>query len=317
VHPILGVTAASGSGKSSAIRAGLLPKIRADELRDARGGAGTRALVLILRPENDPWKQLAKALVRLAEPGLNILDADDEADKRAHLLRETPRKLVDYAAVLLREKGADRLVIFVDQFEELFTLSGHERGEESTERPGASGKGAASDRESAGPNAGSPDGTGKKRPDFRDLMVATAGLRGPSRIQWLYALRGDFADRGFKHRAFADAVGDGNLMLADMTAEELQEAIRRPANALDVEFEGGTAVHPGLASRIAEDAGATAGALPLMQHVLEQLWLGMRDRRLTHAAYNELGGLRGALNLHAERVFANLPLDKHRATRRG
>src|SRR4051794_9732352 len=136
-------------------------------------------------------------------------------------------------------------------------------------------------------------------------MVATAGLRGPPRIQWLYALRGDFADRGFKHRAFADAVGDGNLMLADMTAEELQEAIGRPANALDVEFEGGTAVHPGLASRIAQDAGATAGALPLMQHVLEQLWPGMRDRRLTHAAYNELGGLRGALNRHAEQVFAD------------
>lgn len=310
VHPILGVTAASGSGKSSAIRAGLLPKIRAGDLRDTRGRAGTRALVLILRPENDPWKQLAKALVRLAEPGLGILAADDQADSRARFLRENPRKLVDYAVALLEKEGADRLVIFVDQFEELFTLSGHERGEESAERPDASGKGAASDRESAGPNAGSPDGVGKKRPDFRDLMVATAGLKGPPRIQWLYALRGDFADRGFKHRAFADAVGDGNLMLADMTAEELQEAIHRPATALDVRFEGGTAVHPGLANRIAQDAGATAGALPLMQHVLEQLWRGMRDRRLTHAAYDELGGLRGALDLHAERVFADLPPDQ-------
>ena len=294
VHPILGVTAASGSAAPPSAP-GCCQKLWAGELRDARGGTGTRALVLILRPENDPWKQLAKALVRLAEPSLGILAADDEADRRACFLRETPRKLVDYAAILLREEGADRLVIFVDQFEELFTLSGHERGEESAERPGASGKGAASDRENAGPNAGSPDGISKKRPDFRDLMVATAGLRGPPRIQWLYALRGDFADRGFKHRAFADAVGDGNLMLADMTAEELQEAICRPATALDVEFEGGTVVGPRLASRIAQDAGATAGALPLMQHVLEQLWLGVRDRRLTHAAYNELGGLRGAL----------------------
>jgi hypothetical protein len=310
VHPILGVTASSGSGKSSAIRAGLLPKIRAGELRDARIGSGMRALVLILRPENDPWKQLAKELVRLAEPGLDILTADDEADKRACLLREAPRKLVDYAAVLLREKGADRLVIFVDQFEELFTLSGHERGEDSAEGPRALGKSESSNHEIGGPNAGSANSTGKKQPDFRDLMVATAGLRVSPCIQWLYALRGDFADRGFKHRAFADAVGDGNLMLADMTAEELQEAICRPAKVLDVEFEGGMAVHPGLASRIAQDAGATGGALPLMQHVLEQLWLGMRDRRLTHAAYDELGGLRGALNRHAGRVFADLPVDK-------
>lgn len=288
MHPILGVTAASGSGKSSAIRAGLLPRIRAGELRDAKG-AVTSAVVLILRPENDPWKQLAKALLRPAVMGLDILAADDEADERAQLLRQTPQKLVDYAKDLLKQQGADRLVIFVDQFEELFTLSGHERGEES---------------------ARSSDGTGGKRPDFRDLMVATAGLKGSPRIQWFYALRGDFADRAFKHRAFADAVGDGNLMLADMTSEELQDAIARPATTLDVTFDGGTAAYPGLTTRIAADAGATAGALPLMQHVLEQLWLGMRERRLTHAAYDDLKGLQGALNLHAERVFTDLSPDQ-------
>ena len=65
------------------------------------------------------------------------------------------------------------------------------------------------------------------------------GGRGAATIQWLYALRGDFADRAFKHPGFTSCVGDGNVMLSDMTDDELQQAIRSPAAALDVVFEEG------------------------------------------------------------------------------
>jgi hypothetical protein len=148
-----------------------------------------------------------------------------------------------------------------------------------------------------------------ERLDFRDLMVATAGLSGRAgapKLQWLYALRGDFADRAFRHPAFKDAVGEGNEFLADMRPDELRDAIRKPAAALDVEFEGGTDTQPGLVWRIAQDAGDTVGSLPLMQHILEELWEGMHERRLTHKVYEELGELTGALDRHAEAVYAAL-----------
>ena len=80
----------------------------------------------------------------------------------------------------------------------------------------------------------------------------------------------------------------------------------------DVEFEGGTLTQPGLVERIARDAGATVGSLPLMQHVLEQLWEGMQGRRLTHKAYEGLGEIKGALNRHADAVFAALTADEQR-----
>lgn len=268
---IVGVTAASGAGKSSAIRAGLLPRIRREY----------NAVVLAMRPYDDPWKQLADALVPRLFPDDQPGERPGRARQKVAELRENFTVLCDDARTILEEEGKSRLVIFVDQFEELFTAG------------------------DAGRLANGTDG----RPDFRDLMVATAqlsGRAGAPKLQWLYALRGDFADRAFRYPAFKDAVGEGNEFLADMRPEELRDAIKKPAAALDVEFEGGTDTQPGLVERIARDAGATVGSLPLMQHVLEELWDGMRERCLSHKAYEDLGELTGALDRHADAVLAAL-----------
>lgn len=282
-HPLVGATAASGSGKSSAIRAGLIPKLRVDG----------RTLILVMRPESHPWKQLALHLCRLEDPDALVLTLDDRAHDRARMLRENPDKLPDYAAHLLKQHDADRLLIVVDQFEELFTLAGHDR---------QSVVGGGQTEVARQPD----DGEGRVRPDFRDLMVASANLdprNGRPQIQWLFALRGDFADRAFRHRGFADRVGDGNVFLADMTDTELHCAVSEPAARLGVRFEGGTDREPGLAERIVRDGGHKRGSLPLVQHLLAELWRGMRGRLLTHVAYQDLGKVEGALERHAERVF--------------
>lgn len=295
-HSLLGVTAASGAGKSSAIRAGLLPRLRADR----------SSVVLIMRPGNDPWKALLKALLHQIDPGADLLAADDRADEMAVRLRKDSGKLKDYASDLLKKADAERLMIFVDQFDELFTLAGHEQAPTTEEK-------------------GSKDIPRSAREDFRDLMVATASLKGSAHIQWLFSLRGDFADRAFRPPAFVTLLGDGNVMLPDMRPEELRTAIRSPAQALDVDFEKGTDEEPGLVERIARDAGATVGALPLMQHVLEQLWRGLEvrknpdgevERELSHAAYDSLGGLQGSLNRHAEQVFGELSQEEQGLVRR-
>ena len=53
-----------------------------------------------------------------------------------------------------------------------------------------------------------------------------------------------------------------------------------------------------------------------MQHVLAELWKGMRDRILTHDAYEQLGELEGALDRHAEAVFARLTKEEQGLARR-
>lgn len=289
-HPLLGVTAASGSGKSSAIRAGLLPKLRR---RDD-------VLIITMRPASDPWKQLALGLAPLLYPNADLGDRVLNVEKIRRGLKSAPDYLRDCASGLLVDRQAERLLIFVDQFEELFTQAGHDR------ELGESGK------------AGEPDeATGsQKRDDFRDLMVATAALDGPTHVQWLYALRGDFAGRAFRHPGFVKLLGDGDIKLPDMGPEDIRSAIRCPAETLNVGFGPGTEDQPGLIERIARDAGETGGALPLMQHVLELLWRGMKQRTLAHEAYDDLGGLEGALNQHAETVFTGLSADEQVFARR-
>lgn len=289
-HPLLGVTAASGSGKSSAIRAGLLPALRRrDDL-----------LIITMRPAGDPWKQLARGLAPLLYPNADLGDRVLNAEKIRGKLKSTPDYLRDCASGLLEERQAKRLVIFVDQFEELFTQAGHDRAEEEDDK------------------GGDPDQESLPRPreDFRNLMVATAELDGSVQVQWIYALRGDFAGRAFRHPGFVKLLGDGDIKLPDMGPEDIRAAIRCPAESLNVGFGPGTEDQPGLIERIARDAGETGGALPLMQHVLELLWRGMKQRTLAHEAYDDLGGLEGALDQHAEAVFAVLSADEQVAARR-
>jgi len=285
-HKIFGVTAGSGAGKSSAIRAGLLPRLKTN----------LGAVVLVMRPYDDPWKQLAAALEPRLFPGAPPGERPGRVRTKAAELRANPSVLWDDTTTILEMAPATRLLIFIDQLEELFTIAeGHE------------------------PAAGAPASVGQASTDFCDFMVATAHLgrrAGVPKLQWLYALRGDFADRAFRHPAFRDAVGQGNEFLADMRPAELRDAIEKPAAALDVLFEGGTSTQPGLVERIARDAGARDGSLPLMQHVLEELWDRMCERRLTHEAYEAMGQLSGALDRHAETVFAALNAEEQRLTPR-
>jgi hypothetical protein len=245
-----------------------------------------------MRPSSDPWERLAAALVPWLYPNDQPGEQDARVASKSEELRADPSTLRRNAATIVCITGAERLLIVVDQFEELFTLAGHDRQAEGT---------------------GAADETPPTlRGDFRELMVATAQLKGTLKLQWLYALRADFAGQAFRHPLFKEAVSEGNEFLPDMKPDELREAIGRPAAELGVRFEGGMDTEPGLVERIARDAGATMGSLPLMQHVLDQLWEGMRDRCLTHKAYEALGKVTGALDRHADAVFAALPEDRQR-----
>src|SRR4029077_7067448 len=80
---------------------------------------------------------------------------------------------------------------------------------------------------------------------------------------------------------------------------ELRSAIERPAYLTGCELEGG------LADLLLNEVEAQSGRLPLLEHALLQIWQNREGgRRLTIAAYHEIGGVAGALEKHAEEVYA-------------
>ncbi|WP_150526768.1 trypsin-like peptidase domain-containing protein [Roseibium sediminis] len=281
-HPIIGVSAASGAGKSSVIKAGLIPRLR-------REGS---CIILQMRPGRDPQAALAKALSEAKHPTFSPIELLKPADKIDQRLREQQGKaaaeeLRKQATAILESYSAERLFIYVDQFEELFT---------NTEKEVATGDTSnKKNKETEFQEVAS---------DFRTLIAETASLDSFPSIQWCYSIRADFQDKLIPHRSFIDCRADGEVSLSNMTRQELCDAIRKPAEALKVPFRHHPASGENLVDRLADDAGKEDGGLPLLQHVLQLLWHDMKDRSLSHESYEELGELGGALNRYADGFVA-------------
>jgi hypothetical protein len=119
-HPLVAVLGASGSGKSSVVRAGLVPQLR-------RGASGRVWDVVTLVPGDRPLHALAAALIPLLEPEMTETDRLAEVGKLAEYLGEGRVALRDVVARALdKQPGTDRLLLVADQWEELYTLSREE-----------------------------------------------------------------------------------------------------------------------------------------------------------------------------------------------
>jgi hypothetical protein len=108
---LVAVIGASGSGKSSVIYAGLLPRLRPN-------GSW---LAVSFRPGSRPFHNLAEALVPLLEPDLRATDQLTEIGKLASALDQGHVWLTDtFAMILGKHPQANRLLLIADQFEELY-----------------------------------------------------------------------------------------------------------------------------------------------------------------------------------------------------
>ena len=257
-QPFVAVVGASGSGKSSVVRAGLVPRLRSDRR--------TAWETVILVPTDQPLKALARALVPLLEPTMGEVDRLAEAAKLAEHFRSGTISLYDIVErILEKQSGTDRVLIVVDQFEELYTLTSDEEA----------------------------------RRRFLDELLA-ASSRAGSKANVALTLRGDFVGKALAYRPLSDRLQDAQINLGPMTREELECAIRKPAEKIQLEFESG------LVKRILNDVGDEPGNLPLLEFVLKELWEKRRGRVLLNETYDAIGGLQGAVATKADELFKGL-----------
>ena len=258
----------SGSGKSSIVKAGLLPL-----LRRQRPPAATWDAVCFI-PGDRPFQHLAAALLPLLEPELAETEALAHSIQLAQLLAEGKATLADVAdRILAKSQGTDRLLLVADQFEELFTQ--------------------CQDNE---------------RRRFLDMLLQS---NDRSRLTGIITLRGTFYEHLIgADRRISDRLENAIVNLGPMTREELHKAIVDPAKRLGLSFE------PGLAKRMLDEVGDEPGNLPLLQFALTELWARREGRLMTHAAYEQTGGVSGAIVQRAESVFAGLSALQQEAAKR-
>ncbi|MFF1374896.1 hypothetical protein [Streptomyces sp. NPDC058308] len=121
-----------------------------------------------------------------------------------------------------------------------------------------------------------------------------------TRLRVILAVRADFYGLCAEHGPLADALGDANLLVGPMSPSRLREAIVRPASAERL------VVERALTARIVADVADEPGGLPLMAHALREVWRRRSGRTLTEAAYEAIGGVRGAVAHTAEDVYGRL-----------
>jgi class 3 adenylate cyclase len=251
------IVGTSGSGKSSALLAGLLPRLR------KAGGS----LFAIFRPDGQPFYSLAGALLPLLEPHLGETDRLVETGKLAEALTKGEVSLAHVAGrIVEKAPKASQIHLLIDQFEELYTLCPEVRLQKA----------------------------------FIDELLATveaakAQLDGSAAL--LLTLRADFMGQALSHRPFADALQEASLLMGPMTRQELHQAIKKPAEMQGAAFEAG------LVERILDDVGEKPGNLPLLEFTLTQLWERQMDGWLTHADYEAMGCVEGALAAYADQVW--------------
>ena len=225
----------SGSGKSSLLRAGLVPAIGEGRLPEA---GSARWPLAVFTPTAHPLSELSAQLERL-------------------------------------KVASGRVVLIVDQLEEVFTLCQDE-----------------AERETLISRLG-------------ELARLPGGAPGKVTALVVLGLRADFYGQAARYPLLRDVLRDAPVLLDPMSEDELRQAIIFPAREVGLEIE------PGLVEVLLRDLGVArqddrAGRLPLLAHALRATWQQRRGHRLTVDGYRATGGIERAIATTADRAYDGL-----------
>lgn len=274
------VSGPSGSGKSSLLRAGVIPA-----LRDGRLGADGSGEwpVLLFTPGPRPVEALATTLAELA--------GTDPAEIAAEM-REWPESSAHHARLAAGGAGVTGLHVVVDQLEEVFTQAadGEERRVFLTAVDAMARSGTAG-AETTGSNGSRPDG---------EKPAAAVAL----------GLRADFYHRALREPQLLRVLQNSQVVVGPMAEADLRAAIVEPARMAGIEIEDGLVgmILRDLAPAMQLDGQSAheTGALPLLSHALLATWERSPAGRLTLDAYTDAGAIRGSVASTADSVIDSL-----------
>jgi hypothetical protein len=262
---LLAVLGASGSGKSSVVLAGLLPYLQQDGVLSSKEWIYLDPIV----PGAHPLEALAVSFAQ--QPSLENVISLHTA------LTSDSLRVLHLLARQLAGSSSRKVLLFIDQFEEVFTLTTSE----------------------------------EERTHFLDLLLtAVTEPEGPFLV--VLTMRADFYERSMQYPTFFRLLDAQHVSVLPMEPEELRQVIELPACLPDVQltFEGD------LVGDLLFDMREQVNALPLLEFTLDQLFAYRSDSMLTMRAYREIGGLKGALAKHTEATYRILPTKEHQIVAR-
>lgn len=268
-NPLIILTGASGSGKSSVVFAGLIPSCR------------NQYQITYFRPTYpsiNPWENLASAFYRLAyaeKVNLTEIDSTEEREIRLNKIKKEEQqwaeslqqKGINFLSEIItniQAKNSLPILLVIDQFEELY----------------------------------SPQYESKLNL-FLDLLIVLINL-GSSNLKIVITLQAFFIEQASLYPNFGELLQKYQQLLIPLNEEELREVIINPSANLEVDFADG------LVDEIVRDSQEIADNLPMLEFALTELWQKQKSGIISYISYKELGGVSQSLTDHANKVLNQL-----------
>ncbi len=256
----LAILGASGSGKSSVLRAGLIYQLQqGHKLANSRDWQ-----ILITVPTEHPLKRLAELFV---DPNLPHLDKAEKLGKAKRLLEEDADGLPN----LVQTAEASRIVLIIDQFEEVFTLCQDD----------------------------------EEREKFLQCILGALATT-ENKLCLILAMRVDFFGKCLEkdYSGLGKKIQENLVTVTAMNQKQLKEAIIKPAERVNL------MVEDELVGEMFRDIKNSPGILPLLQYTLTEIWKRKTDNCLKLTTYTKLGRIAGTLNKRATEVYKEFALEE-------
>ena len=249
----LAIVGPSGSGKSSVMRAGLLHQLKRGE---KLAGSGDWKIQIMV-PGEQPLQCLAQTFL---DPALSVIAKAEELKKAKKILERGSEGL----ELLIQASEKPRVVIVIDQFEEVFTLC---------------------------------EDVVKREKFLSCLLEAAEKLK--EKLCLILSMRADFLGKCVEreYSGLANKIKENIIFVTPMNREQFREAIAKPAQEVKL------GVEEALIEQMLKDINDSPGGLPLLEYTLEQLWKKRSNNQLKHSTYTVIGGIEGTLDRRADEVY--------------
>ncbi len=272
----LAVVGSSGSGKSSLIRAGLIPKLKAGFLVGRRD----EWRMAIMRPGDSPLQNLVIALMEAFSE-----KATDERIKALLKAVEISglKAIIDYLTPHL-EKSDTNVLLLIDQFEEIFRF------------------GFYADKDAPHVEADDKEKRRAEAADFVSIMLGLAQQQALP-VYVVMTMRSDFLGDCDAFYRLPEAMNRSQYLVPRLTRQQRQEAIESPIRLY------GEEIASRLLDRVLNDVGEEPDQLPVMQHALMRTWEKWREEKngsidLNH--YKAVGTIKDALSQDADKALSGM-----------